>query len=179
MCGSSGQRWTGVPKPARDSVPSSSHGLRSTQALPESADPSDRVRGERSRIFIGDGDAQKAETIEAEEPKRSGPLSTRPGGVQTPLLVVVSNPAATSHPGAAGTAVCARVCNCGGRAGGGGLVSDLGFWGFPAARPSPRVQPQLRQLSPLLRQDRGGQAGGGMARPCPRPRPLKRLFAHM
>lgn len=141
LCGSSGQRWTGVPKPARDSVPSSSRGLSSTQALIESADPSDGVRGEQSRIFIRDGDDQKAETIEAEEPKCSGPLSTRPGAVQTPVLVVVSNPAATSHPGAAGTAACARVCNCGGRAGGGGLISDLGFRGFPPARPSPRVQP--------------------------------------
>lgn len=62
----------------------------------------DRVPGELPRILDSDQDVQEAETVgETQEPKCSGPLSTRPAGIRTPVLVVACNPTATSHPGAA------------------------------------------------------------------------------
>lgn len=161
-------RWTGVRKPAPDPVPSSSRGLSSRQALPGSAEFTDRVPGGLPRIFHRDEDARKAETIgETEGPECWRPLSTPPAGVRTPVLVVAPNPTATSHAGAA-----ARVCNRGGRSGGSGLAQTPGSQVTSACiapPPATPAMPWLRQQRPSAgaRSQGSGRGRGGPAVPAP------------
>lgn len=161
-----------MPTPAPDSVPSSSCGLSARGALIGRPDLERRQRA-GERIFCRSRDAQEAETTgEAERrkssrPPRRGQLSTRPGSVRPPALVLASNPAAIRHRQAS-RAQRAPTYMMSGRA--------LEAEGSPALRsrallhPSLALSPSSARRAALLRQDPRGSGRGEVGRPAPCPR---------
>lgn len=159
-----------MPTPAPDSVPSSSCGLSARGALIGRPDLERRQRA-GERIFCRSRDAQEAETTgEAERrkssrPPRRGQLSTRPGSVRPPALVLASNPAAIRHRQAS-RAQRAPTYMMSGRAleaeGSPALRSRALLAHAPFPRPQPELCPQsctAEAGSPGVGQGRGGPPG--------------------
>lgn len=128
----------------------------------------DRV-GDLPGILDRDEDAQEAETIgEAEGPKCSDPFNTRPEGVRTPVLVVASAANATgsprANPAAARWSVYRRAGALRRRGAPSGSRVPRGLRLHALPSPTPALSPSCASKGRGQGQDRGGQAGGGVAR---------------